>query len=178
MNALFDVDANGHIVVKDRRIMLVPEFRDVLDLPKGEKWFTYVFCVADYLSPYAHVVKEADREKQVYADVIGPGAMKIPDQVAPAIKKYYQLQFNNDQRILRVLNGKLAEATDSLEMLGANDQKGMMEIITMSSKLTEQHKKVKEHEANITKLSMANHVSKIYEGLSIIEVKLRQKQEE
>jgi len=172
MNSLFEINDDGLIDIRDERIKLIPEFRAVLKMKDGQKWFSYVHGYADHLSVYASVRNDDERSLQLLRDIFN-GKLPIPEKVIVAISRYGELQTNPTKRMVRAMNSQLEKAITELEALQMKGESDITKLLAMGDKLIKMQMNVSQHEERMGVLTSKKHEENLREGLSIFERSLR-----
>lgn len=170
--SLFEIKEDGLIDIRDERIRLVPEFRKVLALKDGEKWFTYVHGMSDHMSIYRSVRSDQERAAQLKRDIFN-GDRKVPDVVQSAIQRYQELQMNPTHRMQRVMDAQIEAAISEIESLQIKGDTGINSLLTLGERLLKMRNTMINQNAKIEELTMEQHNENMLEGLSIFERALR-----
>ena len=125
---LLQINKKGDIYKDDSGIVLIPEFKKVLDTEKlGQTAMKWIALVFDYESPYRHYI-ENERIKVVSKDLYDTyswsGANK--PEMKSAINKYKELQFDPLDEQLIAFNKKINEFTNLINNTFLNDENAEM----------------------------------------------------
>ena len=125
---LLQINKKGDIYKDDSGIVLVPEFKKVLDTEKlGQTAMKWIALVFDYESPYRHYI-ENERIKVVSKDLYDTyswSGVNKPE-MKTAINKYKELQFDPLDEQLLAFNKKINEFTNLINNTFLNDENAEM----------------------------------------------------
>ena len=121
---LLQINKKGDIYKDDSGIVLVPEFKKVLDTEKlGQTAMKWIALVFDYESPYRHYI-ENERIKVVSKDLYDTyswSGVNKPE-MKTAVNKYKELQFDPLDEQLLAFNKKINEFTNLINNTFLNDE--------------------------------------------------------
>ena len=121
---LLQVSKKGDIHREDNGIVLVPEFKKVLETEKlGQDAMKWIAMVYDYESPYRHYT-EKERIKAVSMDLYDSytwSGHKKPEMKVAA-DKYKELQFDPLDEQLIAFNKKINEFTNLIDSMFLNEE--------------------------------------------------------
>ena len=125
---LLQINKKGDIYKDDSGIVLIPEFKKVLDTEKlGQTAMKWIALVFDYESPYRHYI-ENERIKVVSKDLYDTyswSGVNKPE-MKTAINKYKELQFDPLDEQLIAFNKKINEFTNLINNTFLNDENAEM----------------------------------------------------
>ena len=125
---LLQINKKGDIYKDDSGIVLVPEFKKVLDTEKlGQTAMKWIALVFDYESPYRHYI-ENERIKVVSKDLYDTyswSGVNKPE-MKTAVNKYKELQFDPLDEQLLAFNKKINEFTNLINNTFLNDENAEM----------------------------------------------------
>ena len=125
---LLQINKKGDIYKDDSGIVLVPEFKKVLDSEKlGQTAMKWIALVFDYESPYRHYI-ENERIKVVSKDLYDTyswSGVNKPE-MKTAVNKYKELQFDPLDEQLLAFNKKINEFTNLINNTFLNDENAEM----------------------------------------------------
>ena len=125
---LLQINKKGDIYKDDSGIVLVPEFKKVLDTEKlGQTAMKWIALVFDYESPYRHYI-ENERIKVVSKDLYDTyswSGVNKPE-MKTAVNKYKDLQFDPLDEQLIAFNKKINEITNLINNTFLNDENAEM----------------------------------------------------
>jgi|TARA_Y100001973_G_C5187520_1_gene328845 hypothetical protein len=112
---LLSINKAGDIHTDDDGLMLVPEFRVLVDA-YGDNAIKYVALICDYDSPYRHY-NEKERTRAVSYDLFGVYQYRhrSAKKIADAISKYKEMQFDPLDAQLQAFNEKIDEYTSLMK---------------------------------------------------------------
>tara|TARA_R100000808_G_C2151059_1_gene159978 strand:+ start:496 stop:1026 length:531 start_codon:yes stop_codon:yes gene_type:complete len=121
---LLQINKKGDIYREDNGVVLVPEFKTVLETEKlGQTAMKWIALVYDYESPYRHYT-EKERMKAVSMDLYNSytwSGHKKPEMKAAA-DKYKELQFDPLDEQLIAFNKKINEFTNLIDSMFLNEE--------------------------------------------------------
>ena len=125
---LLQINKKGDIYKDDSGIVLIPEFKKVLDTEKlGQTAMKWIALVFDYESPYRHYI-ENERikvvSKELYDTYSWSGVNK--PEMKTAVNKYKELQFDPLDEQLLAFNKKINEFTNLINNTFLNDENAEM----------------------------------------------------
>jgi hypothetical protein len=112
----------GVIDWESEELQLVPEFKQLylsdLSLSKGvaSSYFTYIYFIGDYRSPYISLEDDEREEKARYEAAI-PQNADIPYEVTMALNKYIALQETPSIRLLKGVKQGLDLSSRAIELI-------------------------------------------------------------
>lgn len=118
---LFDIDTYGNPFDQDKRILDVPEFKQLSKLPKGQVLFRYIVLMYDYMSPYRHMLFEKKEAKLIKDFGITKKEAENP-AVYPAIAMYRELQYDTIIETDLIYKQKIAESSEYINCTALNEQ--------------------------------------------------------
>ena len=125
---LLQINKKGDIYKDDSGIVLIPEFKKVLDTEKlGQTAMKWIALVFDYESPYRHYI-ENERIKVVSKDLYDTyswSGVNKPE-MKTAVNKYKELQFDPLDEQLLAFNKKINEFTNLINNTFLNDENAEM----------------------------------------------------
>ena len=125
---LLQINKKGDIYKDDSGIVLVPEFKKVLDTEKlGQTAMKWIALVFDYESPYRHYI-ENERIKVVSKDLYDTyswSGVNKPE-MKTAVNKYKELQIDPLDEQLLAFNKKINEFTNLINNTFLNDENAEM----------------------------------------------------
>ena len=125
---LLQINKKGDIYKDDSGIVLVPEFKKVLDTEKlGQTAMKWIALVFDYDSPYRHYI-ENERIKVVSKDLYDTYSLSGVNkpEMKTAVNKYKELQFDPLDEQLLAFNKKINEFTNLINNTFLNDENAEM----------------------------------------------------
>jgi hypothetical protein len=175
---LFRIDPEVGFIIKDERLLLIPEFKELVGHEKyKDALMVFVYAVCDYYSPYIRIADVAEREKLVALDMFkGDYAPQHDKRVKDAMAKYQEMQEHPlmEQYKMMVKNWK----SMSVEV-----NKMKPDEITIDKRIAVQEKLQKYvlsieafEKVILEKNAKIGGLSNMQRSLSIIEQRLRKKQ--
>ena len=125
---LLQINKKGDIYKDDSGIVLIPEFKKVLDTEKlGQTAMKWIALVFDYESPYRHYI-ENERIKVVSKDLYDTDSWSGVNkpEMKTAVNKYKELQFDPLDEQLLAFNKKINEFTNLINNTFLNDENAEM----------------------------------------------------
>ena len=176
---LFRIDTERGFIIKDERLLLVPEFKELINHESyQDALMVYVYAVCDYYSPYVRIAERAEREKLVALDLFkGDFAPQHDKRVKDAMAKYEELQQHPlmEQYKMMVVNWK--SMSDEINDKARSSDLTIDRRIAVQEKLQKYVLSIESFEKVITeKNAKIGGLSNMHRSLSIIEQRLRKKQ--
>jgi hypothetical protein len=121
---LLQINKKGDIHKDDNGVVLVPEFKAVLDSEGlGQTAMKWISLIYDYESPYRHYI-EKERVKVVSKDLYDTYHWKGASrkEIVEASNKYKELQFDPLDEQLFAFNKKINEFTNLIDKMFLNEE--------------------------------------------------------